>query len=106
METREYQRVRKVNIRKGDVVERAAEFQESAFSLLYAKAEKIIRDIVEKREENGRNGHLLSFMGERGSGKTTAMLSFLRALKEKEREKSTFLTDCGNVRFQIGRAHV
>ena len=77
METREYQRVRKVNIRKGDVVERAAEFQESAFSLLYAKAEKIIRDIVEKREENGRNGHLLSFMGERGSGKTTAMLSFL-----------------------------
>lgn len=99
METREYQRVRKVNIRKGDVVERAAEFQESAFSLLYAKAEKIIRDIVEKREENGRNGHLLSFMGERGSGKTTAMLSFLRALKEKEREKSTFLTDCGNVRF-------
>ena len=99
MDEKEYRRVHRVKIRKGDVVEKAEEFQESAFSLLYEKGEKIIRDIVENQKGNGGSGHLLSFMGERGSGKTTAMLSFLRALKEGNAEGSRFLEGCKNARF-------
>ncbi len=99
MEEKEYQRVHKVKIRKGDVVEKTAEFHESAFSLLYEKAEEMVRDIVRSQKEGGENGHLLSFMGERGSGKTTAMLSFLRALKEGKATKGGFLADCERIQF-------
>lgn len=81
-EEKNHQRVHKVKIRKGEVIEKSAEFENSAFSLLYSKAKQMILDIIQDQEHNGGNGHLLSFMGERGSGKTTAMLSFLRALEE------------------------
>ena len=92
--TQKDRRLHRVGIRRGEVIEKVASFKESAYSVVYEKAETIIRDIVKGEEKGDRSGHLLAFMGERGSGKTTAMLSFLHALKEKGDGENTFLADC------------
>ncbi len=92
--TQKDRRLHRVGIRRGEVIEKVASFKESAYSVVYEKAETIIRDIVKGEEKGDRSGHLLAFMGERGSGKTTAMLSFLHALKEKGDGENAFLADC------------
>ena len=75
------------------------EFNESIFSSVYRQAAAITKEIVEKNEEYHNNPrkkgneyrnneqiyNILSFVGDRGSGKTSCMLSFAEYLKDYHR---------------------
>ncbi len=75
-------------------VEEPKRFEESIFSDVYYKAKNLVKDITEEskymeelyiREKKGslkKEGidNMIAFIGERGSGKTTAMFSFLNYL--------------------------
>lgn len=75
-------------------IEKFEEFENSFFKEVYDKARECTRDIInskngEKLHENYNN--IISFVGERGTGKTSAMLSFAGALREgkyKDKEES------------------
>lgn len=86
-------------------METLTEFNDSAFKDQYIKAAKILRKIIknnkeiiknnkEKEEDYGLNNRLdreevynniIAFTGERGSGKTSTMLSFGKSLTKKNR---------------------
>lgn len=90
-----------VNLEQKDIIENFSDFEQSAFSELYQKAYGIISDIISyedllRKKEEGKEpakqvrrdtGNLLAFLGERGSGKTTAMLSFLNSLASEDAKK-------------------
>ena len=73
------------------VVEKAKEFEESAFWLVYQRTEVLLEDIILRDQEQDNDSHLssdrkpvISFVGRRGTGKTSAMMSVHNALKSKE----------------------
>lgn len=82
--------------------EELEEFDDSIFSPVYRQAAQITREIVEKNQEyhnNPKKGgnayrnneqiyNVISFVGERGSGKTSCMLSFAEYLKDYFRIKA------------------
>lgn len=80
--------------------ENEREFDNSLFSDVYRKAEKYVRDII---SENGRGkkslehemycndenfNNIIPFLGERGMGKTSAMVSFALSLQESDKYES------------------
>ena len=78
--------------------ESISEFENSLFSEVYAKAVQIIQEIQKKNSEyhtkspfgnerrnNEQIYNTLSFIGGRGTGKTSAMLSFYEYLKDYSR---------------------
>lgn len=79
MKERKYQ----IELKQGDFIEQIEDFEKSVFGDLYAKADAIIQKIVEEDRNASelKNGNILAFLGERGSGKTTAMLSYVNSLK-------------------------
>lgn len=77
----EYRQKYIVELKHGSIVEAERSFANSIYSSLYEKAGKIVANIVDASEGEKRE-NLLAILGERGSGKTTAMLSFLNALGE------------------------
>lgn len=85
MKERKYQ----IDLKQGDFIEQAEDFEKSVFGDLYARADAIIQKIVEQDRNTSelKNGNILTFLGERGSGKTTAMLSFMNSLKEENLKK-------------------
>lgn len=95
---KESERVHHVKLRQGEVVEQLEELGESPFSAVYKKGGRILTDVV-KRKSN--TGSIIAFLGERGSGKTTAMLSFLNAIEKHRdlKEKDIFGSECSAVRF-------
>ena len=77
----------------GVVHEEYQEFENSMFSLLYSRAARQIEKIVSNNKlwvENGKaqkntdfeRSNVISFVGKRGTGKTSAMLSFKDQLEE------------------------
>lgn len=100
-------------------VEEPKRFEESIFSDVYYKAKSLVKDITEEskymeeqyiREKKGslkKEGidNMIAFIGERGSGKTTAMFSFLNYLnnysqKEQLKDREPFAEiDLGDVDF-------
>lgn len=81
------------------VVEKAKEFEESAFWLVYQRTKVLLEDIILRDQEQDNDSHLssdrkpvISFVGRRGTGKTSAMMSVHNALKSKEELKG-FLSD-------------
>ena len=77
----------------GVVHEEYQEFENSIFSLLYSRAARQIEKIVSNNKlwvENGKSqkntdferSNVISFIGKRGTGKTSAMLSFKDQLEE------------------------
>ena len=77
----------------GVVHEEYQEFENSIFSLLYSRAARQIEKIVSNNKlwvENGKSqkntdferSNVISFVGKRGTGKTSAMLSFKDQLEE------------------------
>lgn len=83
-------------------------FNDSIFSSVYAQASYLVREIIEKNEEYHNNKrkrgnryrnqeqiyNVISFVGGRGIGKTSCMLSFAEYLKdyiELMTEKQNFL---------------
>ncbi len=83
------------------------EFEHSIFSSVYKQAALITREIVEKNEEYHRSPrrrgnmyrnneqiyNILSFVGDRGSGKSSCMLSFAEYLKDYHRISQSKLSD-------------
>lgn len=82
-----------VELGQGEFIEPITDFKQSAFSDLYRKAYGMIGDIIEEdeRKERKEKGNLLAFLGDRGSGKTTAMLSFLNSLEKDCPERQELL---------------
>lgn len=80
-----------------------SDFEDSLFSSVYRQAAEITREIIEKNEEYHSNPrrkgneyrnneqiyNVISFVGERGSGKTSCMLSFAEYLKDYHRISDT-----------------
>ncbi len=84
----------------GITVEDFKNLEKSTFKNVYIKASKCICDIVKPSKNNGKdensrffydveeNNNIIAFTGDRGSGKTTAMLSFVNFMREdSKREK-------------------
>lgn len=81
------------------VVEKAKEFKESAFWPVYQRTKVLLEDIILRDQGQDNDAHLssdrkpvISFVGRRGTGKTSAMMSVHNALKSKE-ELKEFLSD-------------
>lgn len=85
MKERKYQ----IELKQGDFIEQAEDFEKSVFGDLYGRADTIIQKIVEEDRNTSelKNGNILAFLGERGSGKTTAMMSFMNSLKLENLKK-------------------
>lgn len=67
------------------VYEDLSNVNDSIFENVYKSAErtlaKIIEDNAKNTEDNEQVGNVISFLGGRGRGKTSAMLSFVRKLE-------------------------
>lgn len=75
-------------------IERESEFGESIFSDVYKNAASIVEEIINQSKETGNNEHIhklskdnynnvIAFTGERGTGKSSAMISFAEAIIQK-----------------------
>lgn len=69
-----------VTFKRGDVFETQEKFKTSIFRMVYDKGYQLVSDIVSNESEESQKGNIIAFLGERGSGKTTAMLSFFKEL--------------------------
>lgn len=75
--------------REAVVIEKQQEFNNSVFGLVYQKAEILLQNIIRENKKYSEAGksvqreieNLISFEGRRGTGKTSAMLSVQKALK-------------------------
>lgn len=80
---------------KGIVYEEYTGFETSIFKNVYARAKALTKQIIDRNEElQALNGHgndfrnkeqvenTIAFLGRRGTGKTSAMLSFMEGLKD------------------------
>lgn len=80
---------------KGIVYEEYTGFETSIFKNVYARAKALTKQIIDRNEElQALNGHgndfrnkeqvenTIAFLGGRGTGKTSAMLSFMEGLKD------------------------
>ncbi len=81
------------------VVEKAKEFKESVFWPVYQRTKVLLEDIILRDQGQDDDVYLssdrkpvISFVGRRGTGKTSAMMSVHNALKSKEELKG-FLSD-------------
>lgn len=86
-------------------VECIENFEKSFFSEIYLKAFKSIEEIVKNNAEKEKvidyenYNNIIAFTGERGTGKTSAMLSVAEALKSKdskENKNSNFMKENSN----------
>ncbi len=75
-------------------VENDMDFGKSFFHEVYEKAEQMLSDIIsnsEQSENDSQNkidndfNNVIAFVGERGSGKTSSMLSFSESLRNKNK---------------------
>lgn len=102
-------------VQKGIVYENAAKFQDSLFSGVYSQATKMIETIIADNrairygfqgEKQPEIENTISFIGRRGTGKTSSMLSFCAALKNYGQSNCNEIlfspeADMGNVRFEV-----
>ena len=78
-------------------VEKPDEFESSFFNEVYRRASRCTEDIIANTQEYYKNRHdeykqqshnnynnIIAFAGERGTGKSSAMVSFAKALKNKK----------------------
>lgn len=95
--------VKKLKFKIGDnyksKVENIDEFSESIFKEIYKKSYESIAEImkindVEKKKERAEKEHdhedfnnIIAFIGDRGTGKTSCMISLAKSLKEKKDKK-------------------
>ncbi|MBW9151450.1 hypothetical protein [Clostridium estertheticum] len=70
-------------------IEKLDEFEDSFFADVYCKATKCLIDIIDSNNNNNNNNNkeddfnnIISFVGERGTGKTSAMISFKNSLQQ------------------------
>lgn len=67
------------------IIEKPEEFEESIFSDVYKSARQNVLKIIKRHESdddtNNPSNNIIAFTGERGKGKSSAMISFHRALK-------------------------
>ncbi len=86
---------------EGIVIEEDKMFQDSAFCLVFQKARRLIEDVIRKNriptelfpktvQEQANN--VISFIGRRGTGKTSVMLSVHQMFKNYQ--KNNFLREC------------
>lgn len=80
----------------GVIVERGDDFWISPFCDVYEKAKQEIKYIIKKNEKEnegdrsvqGETNNVVSFVGRRGTGKTSAMLSVRKKLEEHRKDSS------------------
>lgn len=76
----------------GTVFENRTQFEQSIFSDVYKRAGELINQIIKdncswrkNKKQEFKSSNVLSFIGRRGTGKTSAMCSFAQILKESEK---------------------
>lgn len=87
-------------------IENSDEFSDSFFNNIYARAATNIKNIVDNRKkitkeennnifykEKSKYNNIIAFLGERGSGKTSSMLSFAKYLVESKNERKIVFDD-------------
>jgi len=85
-------------------IEKSGEFKDSIFSSVYKSAKENLIEILNEAEKNTSNynanetsilnnsfNNLICFAGERGQGKSSSMISFLKALTEKKKSDDFFV---------------
>ncbi len=85
-------------LKKGIVYEEAKDFTNSIYQNVYTWAKEAVEQIAidsRKKDKNvkGKNtetSNVISFIGRRGTGKTSAMLSFQEALKEYSESRNDY----------------
>lgn len=90
------QKIRYLRLSEKDLkIEQKEEFGSSIFADVYEKTEKIIREIICKPEErdyqkqksssyDAEKGNIITFLGERGSGKSSVLSTILNYLEKTE----------------------
>lgn len=85
-------------LREGIVIERPEEFGKSVFRNEYKKANELIKNIIIKKQNAQRDGYdkssafnVISFVGSRGSGKTSLMLSLLSDLSSRDDDECMYM---------------
>lgn len=73
---------------EGFIEETAQEIEQSLFRQEYLQAGKVLRHILQGQDNRGEN--IISFIGERGTGKTSVMRSFCKMLAEYEWNKTGY----------------
>lgn len=99
---------------KGIVYEDYAEFDKSIFESVYREAKKYVYQIVmdniqlEQSENYGNNfrnkeqvDNIIAFIGRRGTGKTSAMLSFMEGLKDHNKNGNKMLEQDSKNEFRF-----
>ncbi|WP_456314819.1 hypothetical protein [Pseudomonas shirazensis] len=87
-------------------IEKSNEFEDSIFSSVYKNAKENLLEILYDAEKNSSNdnsseksiinnsfNNIICFVGERGQGKSSSMISFLRGLTEKKKNDVFFIED-------------
>ena len=84
------------NYHHGEVYEARNEFKHSMFHRVYRRAYDVVQDSVCRQLSDSKNGffqenidNIVTFVGRRGTGKSSAMISFMQGLlvtiKERKR---------------------
>lgn len=102
----------KVGQAKGIVYEGYDDFEGSIFKNVYKRAKGLTGEIIKRNEElRGLEGHgnefrnkeqvenIIAFLGGRGTGKTSAMLSFMEGLKDHYKKHNVIVDDNKNYNF-------
>lgn len=74
------------------IVEDLNNIDASVFNTIYIKAEEIVEEIIERNSEEFKvegletDNNIITFVGERGMGKTSTMMTFSKKLEDKTRD--------------------
>ena len=78
---------------RGEVFEKRSDFDNSLFHRVYKRAYSIVQENVDIQLEKDKNytieeniDNVITFMGRRGTGKSSAMHSFMRALLDNHKD--------------------
>lgn len=79
-----------------EYIETVDQFEESLFKDVYFSLYKVLSSILERKDH--RRGDIITILGERGSGKTSLLLSFVNSLMSVEKRKKFMKTVIGGER--------
>lgn len=95
----------------GIVYEDVKEIEQSIFQKVYSRAFGLTRQIIlsqsmtERKGENEQLDNIITFVGRRGTGKTSAMLSFMEFLRKNVRDYEETKEFAANYRIENARGH-
>lgn len=96
--------------RKGIVLEDASKWKDSIFRKVYSRAEKLTQKIVDDNVNNRKDfqsenivqlDNIITFVGRRGTGKTSAMLSYMQNLQNNHKKENAIKNNSINCKCKF-----